>query len=619
MRPRRLPLATLAALTAFTALAASCHDSNAPEKPGPPTDIAVSAGNAQSGGAGITLVAPIAAKVTDAKGHGVPNVGVLFQPITGSGSVNPASARTNGAGIATTSWTLPTTAGATARVRAVLVDTLTGALVDSVSFTASVVGGPPNQIYPNLAPTLAATGTQVPLAVLLLDQFGNRSPSAPVIWTVISGGGSVTPATSTSDATGVARTTVTLGAARGNNVVTATSNGLTATFTIEGRVAGQPESIAPNSFQTFGPYGGTVPLGVTVYDGLGIRVANVAVSWAVTNGAGSVSPASSTTNGDGVATSELTLGSTGGTTTVQAKVGNLAASFSVEARNLAPRLTTTDGSAFGIARTSGGRFVVSLIHDGVVQAFDEATPNVKTRIATGGTPVVVAVDAAGTHAYVSNMDGWLDIIDLGTNTVALQVPVPNAHALALSPSGDKVFVTRTTGSVDVVSTATRAVLDSVSVPGGPWGIAFRTTGTDTLMYVSSRDGGTVTEVDTRTMTVLRTFAVGGRPHGLAISADGSTLYAADNADGRVKAISISTGTVTNSVALIGAFGIAISPDGTTLYVTTDNLRGAVITASSLTITQLYETGANGRQVVTAPDGTKAYDANEGGWVDILKR
>jgi DNA-binding beta-propeller fold protein YncE len=170
-----------------------------------------------------------------------------------------------------------------------------------------------------------------------------------------------------------------------------------------------------------------------------------------------------------------------------------------------------------------------------------------------------------------------------------------------------------------ISTATRAVVDSVAIPGGPWGIAFRTSGVDTLMYVSSRDGGAVTEVDARTMTKLRTFNVGGRPHGLVISPDGSTLYAADNGQGRVIAISVSTGLVTNSVALPGAFGIAISPDGSTLFVTTDGSRGAVITASSLAVTQLYETGGNGRQVVAAPDGASAWDANEGGWVDIIRR
>jgi YVTN family beta-propeller protein len=138
------------------------------------------------------------------------------------------------------------------------------------------------------------------------------------------------------------------------------------------------------------------------------------------------------------------------------------------------------------------------------------------------------------------------------------------------------------------------------------------------MYVTSRDGGSVTEVDMKTMTVLRTFNIGGRPHGLAISPNGSTLYAADLADGRVKAIDVASGTVTASTQLEGAFGIAISPDGSTLYVTAGAKVG-VLSAATLTVTKVLDTGGTPRQIVVAPDGATAYSANEAGWVDIIPR
>lgn len=616
----RHTLRSIAMLTVLATLASSCKDNSAPEKAGPAADIAISAGNAQTGVAGSVLAAPLAAKVTDAKGRGVPNVGVIFQALPGSGTVTPTTARTNGAGVATTSWTLPTIAGAGYRVRAVLVDTLTGALIDSVGFGVTVVGGAPATMSPGVTVYRGATGTAVPrLEVILSDQYGNRSPNVNVTWTVTAGGGSVNPASSTSNATGVAGTIFTLGPARGTNSVTATAAGLTTTFTIEGYVAGQPESMVANSYQPIGPLNGKIPLSVTVYDGLGNPVPAASVSWTVTGGGGSVSPAASNTSNSGVATTDLTLGSALGPNTVRAAIGNLAASFSVEGRNLAPRLTNTDGPAFGIARTSGGRFVVSLIQSGIVETFDEGSPDVKHQIATGGTPVVVAVDAAGALAYVSNMEGWLDIIDLAASTVVGHIGIGNAHALALSPGGDRVYVTRTGSDVLAFSTATRALLGSVTVYNGPWGIAFRSTATDSLMYVTARDGGTVTEIDTKTMTVMRTFNIGGRPHGLVISPDGSTLYAADNAEGKVKAISTTTGAITGTVAVSGAFGIAISPDGSTLYVTTDNAQAAVIATSSLTVSRLYDTAARGRQIVTSPDGATAWAANEGGWVDIIRR
>jgi hypothetical protein len=54
-------------------------------------------------------------------------------------------------------------------------------------------------------------------------------------------------------------------------------------------------------------------------------------------------------------------------------------------------------------------------------------------------------------------------------------------------------------------------------------------------------------------------------------------------------------------------------------VTTDNGKAAVITASTLTVTKLMETGNQARQVIVAPDGATAWAADEGGWVDIIKK
>jgi YVTN family beta-propeller protein len=616
VRRTRLPYAALAVLTT---LAWSCKDSSGPDKPGPAADIAISAGNGQSGVAGDALVAPIATKVSDANGRGVPNAAVTFQTLDGAGTVTPTTTRTNGAGIATATWTLPTFAGTAAKARAVLIDTLTGALVDSVTFSATVRGGPAASMQWLPTQPLAPAGSQESVSVTLFDSYGNRSSGATVNWAVTAGSGSVNPTTSVADANGVASATWTLGSAAGNNRLTARSGTATAEFATEGRVAGQPESMVGGPTPGAAPLGGVVPLTVTVYDAFGIRVAGATVNWTVTAGSGSLSDASTVTNSNGTTTVNATLGSAAGVNSFRATAGNATLSFSIEGRVMTDRLTYTAGPAFGIARTAAGTFVVSDIGYGTVEIFSESSPGVKQSVGTGGTPVVVAVDAAGDFAYVSNMDGWLDIIGISAHSIVNRVPIPNAHALALSPGGDRVYVTATDGWVVAVNTLTRKVVDSVAVPNGPWGIAFRTTATDSLMYVTARDGATITEVDTKTLTVLRTFSVGGRPHGLTISPDGQTLYAADNSQGRVLAVNTTSGLVTNTVSIPGAFGIAISPDGSTLFVTTDNGKAAVITASTLTVTKLMETGNQARQVIVAPDGATAWAADEGGWVDIIKK
>ena len=620
--PRRTDL-SLCSLFVITAIATSCGDSTSPEQPGPPTGIKVSAGDKQTGSAANVLAAPLAAKVTDASGRGVPDIDVTFRPIDGSGTVSPTSARTNSTGVALTSWTLPNVAGTPATVRAVLVSPSTGALVDSVSFTATVVGGTPTRMAHVIPPSLAATGSTLPLTVLLSDAYGNSSPGVRVTWTVTAGGGALSAPSTVSDDNGIASASFTLGSTAGTNSVTASVGTLSATFMIEGRVAGRPDLIFTWYYPRYAGIGDVVSLPAIVRDGLYQPVAGATVAFSVLGGGGTLSSATSVTDAAGLATIQYTLGSDTVRNTVEARIGSLTTTFSIDVRIMTRHLASLSGAPYGIARTASERFVVSLIVGGAVVTFQQNAPDTKQTITTGGTPVIVAADNAGAFAYVSNMDGWLDIISLSSNSVVKQVTVPYAHALAISPAGDRVFVSSTDGYVYAVSTTSRAIINRVIVPNGPWGFAFKTNATDSLMYVTSREGVSVTEVDMKTLTVLRTFNVGGRPHGLAISPDGRTLYAADLFDGQVKAIDVASGTVAAFAAVYGAMGIAISPDGSTLYVTAGS-NVVVLDAATMTVTKTLLTSgtpANGtpRQIVVAPDGATAYSANEGGWVDIIPR
>ena len=105
MRTRRSRL--LLALSLATATLAGCNNSTEP-KPGKPTHIAISAGEAQSGSVGAQLSAPIAVKITDDNGRGVPGVSVDFSVTSGGGQLSAASTTANANGIATTRWTLGT-------------------------------------------------------------------------------------------------------------------------------------------------------------------------------------------------------------------------------------------------------------------------------------------------------------------------------------------------------------------------------------------------------------------------------------------------------------------------------------------------------------------------------
>ena len=74
--------------------------------------------------------------VADSFGNGVPEMDVGFQVTGGDGSVDPASAKTDTSGTASTSWTLGTSIGDNAlevRVEG----------IDPVQFAATATSGPP--------------------------------------------------------------------------------------------------------------------------------------------------------------------------------------------------------------------------------------------------------------------------------------------------------------------------------------------------------------------------------------------------------------------------------------------------------------------------------------------
>jgi hypothetical protein len=81
----------------------------------------------------------------------------------------------------------------------------------------------------------AATGSPAanPLVVLVTDQNGSVFPGGTVRWTIVSGGGTVSDTTSTSDANGHASIAYTAGASPGVATIVATVEQIwTAQFTI---------------------------------------------------------------------------------------------------------------------------------------------------------------------------------------------------------------------------------------------------------------------------------------------------------------------------------------------------------------------------------------------------
>jgi YVTN family beta-propeller protein len=89
-------------------------------------------------------------------------------------------------------------------------------------------------------------------------------------------------------------------------------------------------------------------------------------------------------------------------------------------------------------------------------------------------PVGVAFTPDGTHAYVVNVNNSIvSVIATATNTVVATVTVINPGAVAVSPNGQDVYVSKQDGSnkVRVIATATNTKVAAIPVGNFPSGLA----------------------------------------------------------------------------------------------------------------------------------------------------
>jgi len=128
-------------------------------------------------------------------------------------------------------------------------------------------------------------GSALPTAigVSVKDSAGRAVAAASVSWTVVAGGGSVTPATGTTDSGGLATTNWTLGGAPGANRVTATAAGTTPVTFDAMAVAGTTASVTVTSPVQKIYEGDTVQLVATARDAAGNVLPGKSATWASSN------------------------------------------------------------------------------------------------------------------------------------------------------------------------------------------------------------------------------------------------------------------------------------------------------------------------------------------------
>jgi hypothetical protein len=427
--------------------------------------LASVSGDSQAAPVGTALPEPLMVQVTDAFGNPIAGAEITWLP--DEGSVSETLTVTDGEGLTSVMRTL----GPTARVQTTLASSQ-GLAGSPVAFTHTATAGDPSgvQIIDGNDQT-GRPGTTLPrdLVVQVVDAAGNPVVAAAVTWVVTRGEGTLSPTTGTTDDSGRAATSWTLGPTAGTNTAQAIVSGVgQAEFTATA-AAGTASEIRPVSGggQTGQAGSGLgAPLVVEVLDDGENPVSGVAVTWTVESGGGSVSPASATTGADGRASTAWTLGPSMGTQRVEASAaGAGSVRFEATANPGTPSVLglATQPSATAQAGVPFERQPVVQVRDAAGNPVQVPNVQVTAAIATGAGQLI------GTVTQTTGSDGQVAFTGLGIDGAT------GAHTLSFAASG---FTSVTSSTIEVTPvpntpptaadddyTATAGVTLSVPAPG----------------------------------------------------------------------------------------------------------------------------------------------------------
>jgi len=205
-------------------------------------------------------------------------------------------------------------------------------LAASAVFNAGATTGPAANIGASSGDdqtALVGTTLPVPYAVLVTDANGNAVSGSPVTWTITGLNGSLSTASTTTNAAGLATDTLTLGTLAGNNKVVATD-------VLGGNVVfdstGTPGNAVSIGLSSGNAQTGTVgaplanSLAVLCLDAFGNTSNSSKIIWTAGSGGDSFAYGSSSTSG-GIATRPLTLGTVPGINTATAKINGTSLSY----------------------------------------------------------------------------------------------------------------------------------------------------------------------------------------------------------------------------------------------------------------------------------------------------
>ena len=209
-------------------------------------------------------------------------------------------------------------------------------------------------------------------------------------------------------------------------------------------------------------------------------------------------------------------------------------------------------------------------------------------IRVGRNPYGIAVDPAGTFAYVTNFtDGTVSKIDLATNTVAATINVgSNPIGIVVTPDGSKVYVVNnSSGSVSVINAADNTIITAVTVGINPFGAAVNPAGT--FVYVTNSGGNSLSIIKTadNSVTTKLDFHLAA-PSGVAVNPAGTLVYITNFSSNTLSFFDANSSSFTSPNIAVGTnpLGVSTSVDGAFTFVVS-NFDGAVTVIDNATNTE----------------------------------
>lgn len=203
---------------------------------------------------------------------------------------------------------------------------------------------------------------------------------------------------------------------------------------------------------------------------------------------------------------------------------------------------------------------------------DPLTLAVRRTIKLSCRPSALAIAPDGSTGYaLCRENGRILYVDLPAGTETTTLPISFPHGLAVTPDGQRAYVSRSMFSryVDVVDLALRKVTTSITVGRSPQGIIVGPSGRSA--YTANAGSSNVSIIDTTTNTVRKTIAVGSNPTAVAVESAEKFLFVANKNDATVSVVDLELGKTIATIPVgVAPQALALASAAPLLYVANFN-------------------------------------------------